>query len=88
MISPRRDRYSGHVTYPHCKHSWAVGEGAFVLQELEVHLADVVLQVKGCGEVRLAVVPGTDQHGLMGSVDPLVPPQSIRLLERLLAHSA
>lgn len=53
-----------------------------------MHLADVVLQVKGRREVGLAVVPGTDQHGLMGSVDPFVSPQRIRFLKHLLAHFA
>lgn len=53
-----------------------------------MHLADVVLQVKGRGKVGLAVVPGTNQHGLMGSVDPFVPPQSVRFLKHLLARLA
>lgn len=77
-----------HVTYPHSKHARAVGEGASVFEELEVHLADVVLQVKGRGEVGLAVVPGANQHGLMGRVDPFVPPQSVRFLKHLLTHLA
>lgn len=77
-----------HVTYPHCKHARAVREGAFVFEELEVHLADVVLQVKGRREVGLAVVPRANQHRLMGSVDPFVPPQSIRFLKHLLTHLA
>ncbi len=78
----------GHVAYPHSKRAWAVGEGASVFEELEVHLADVVLQVKGGREVGLAVVPRTNQHRLMGSVDPFVPSQSIRFLKHLLAHLA
>lgn len=53
-----------------------------------MHLADVVLQVKGCREVSLALVPGTNQHGLMGSVDAFVPPQSIRFLKHLLTRLA
>lgn len=77
-----------HVTYPHSKCARTVGEGTFVFQELEVHLADVVLQVKGGREVGLAVVPRTNQHRLMGSVDPFVPSQSIRFLEHLLTHLA
>lgn len=76
------------VTYPHGKHAWTVREGAFVFEELEVHFADVVLQVKCCREVGLAVIPGTNQHRLMGSMDPFVAPQSIRFLEHLLTHLA
>lgn len=72
------------VTYPHSKHAWTVREGALVLEELKVHLANVVLQVKGCGEVGLAVVSGTNQHRLMGGMDPFVPPQSVCFLEHLL----
>lgn len=53
-----------------------------------MHLADVVLQVKGCREVGLAVVPGTNQHRLVGSVDPFVPPQSVSFLKHLLTHLA
>jgi len=53
-----------------------------------VHLPDVVLQVKGRGEVGLAVVSGTNQNGLMGRVDPFVPPQSSRFLKLLLARLA
>lgn len=75
-------------SHPHRKHAWAVGEGALVLQELKVHFADVVLQAKGCGEIGLAVVSGTRQHGLQGRVFPFVLPKSIRLLEHLLAHRA
>lgn len=76
------------ITYPHGKHAWTVREGAFVFEELEVHFADVMLQVKCCREVGLAVIPGTNQHRLMGSMDPFVPPQSIRFLEHLLTHLA
>lgn len=78
---------SGH-TFPHCKRAWAVGEGASVFEELQVHFANVMLQVKGRREVGLAVVPGTHQHRLMGSVDPFVPPQSIQFLKHLLTHLA
>lgn len=53
-----------------------------------MHLADVVLQVKGRREVGLAVVPRTNQYGLMGGVDPSVPPQTIHFLKHLLAHLA
>lgn len=76
------------ISYPHGKHAWTVREGAFVFEELEVHFADVVLQVKCCREVGLAVIPGTNQHRLMGSMDPFVAPQSIRFLEHLLTHLA
>lgn len=68
------------VTYPHGKRAWAVREGASVFEELEVHLVDVVLQVKGRREVGLAGLLGTNQHGLMGSVDPFVLPQSFCFL--------
>lgn len=53
-----------------------------------MHLADVVLQVKGRREVRLTVISGTNQHGFVGGMDPLVPPQSICFLEHLLTHLA
>lgn len=53
-----------------------------------MHLADVVLQVKRCGEVGLAVLLGANQHGLLGSVEALVPTQQICLLEHLLARPA
>lgn len=75
-------------TYPHGEHARAVGEGALVLEELEVHLPDVVLQVEGRGEVGLAVVPGANQDRLVGRVGPFVPPQCVRFLERLLTHFA
>lgn len=71
--------------HPHGKHAWTVGEGALVFEKVEVHLADVVLQVKCCGKVGLTVLPGADQHRLMGSVDSLVPAQQIPFLENLLA---
>lgn len=97
LTSEYKEKQFGHlfrrtcnrfVTYSHGEHAWAVGEGAFVFEEVEVHLADVVLQVKGRGEVGLAVLPRANQHGLMGSVDPFVPPQRLRFLEHLLAHLA
>lgn len=53
-----------------------------------MHLADVVLQIEGCREVGLAVIPGTNQHRLMGSVNPFVAPQSILFLKHLLTHLA
>lgn len=53
-----------------------------------MHLADVVLQVEGGGEVGLAVVPRANQHGLVGGVDALVPPQGVHLLELLLTRLA
>lgn len=74
--------------YPHGKHARAVGEGALVLEELQVNLANVVLQVEGGGEVGLAVLLGTDQHRLVGRMDPFVPPQRIHFLKLLLADFA
>lgn len=53
-----------------------------------MHLADVVLQVKCCGKVGLAVFPGANQHRLVGSMNPLVPSQLIPLLEHFLTHLA
>lgn len=53
-----------------------------------MHLADVVLQVKCGREVSLTVISGTNQHGFVGGMDPLVPPQSICFLEHLLTHLA
>lgn len=76
------------VTHPHGKRARTVREGAFVFEKVEVHLADVVLQVKRCGEVGLTVLPGANQHRLLGGVDPLVPTQQIHLLEHLLACPA
>lgn len=53
-----------------------------------MHLADVVLQIKCCGEVGLTVFPGANQHRLLGSMDALVPTQQIHFLEHLLAYLA
>lgn len=50
-----------------------------------MHLADVVLQVEGGGEVGLAVAAGAHQHGLVRGVGVLVPAQGVGLLELLLA---
>lgn len=50
-----------------------------------MHLADVVLQVKGCREVGLAVISRANQDWFVGSVDPFVTPQSFRFFEHLLA---
>lgn len=75
-------------SYPHGEHVLAVREGALVLEQLQVDLADVVLQVEGGGEVGLAVVPRTHQHRLVGGVEPLVAPHSVHLLELLLADLA
>lgn len=50
-----------------------------------MHLADVVLQVKCCGEVGLAVFPGANQHRLLGSMDALVPTQQSHFPEHFLA---
>lgn len=75
-------------THPHSKHAWAFREGTLVLEKLKVDFANVVLQVESCGEVGLAVVPGTRQHRFMRSMNPFVPPQSIHLLKHLLTRSA
>lgn len=53
-----------------------------------MHLADVVLQVEGGGEVGLAVAAGAHQHGLVRGVGVLVPAQGVGLLELLLAGLA
>lgn len=50
-----------------------------------MHFANVVLQIEGCGEVGLAVLPRANQHRLVRRVDPLVSPQRIHFLEGLLA---
>lgn len=73
-------------THPHGKHAWTVREGTRKFEKIEVHLADVVLQVKCCGKVGLTVFPGANQHRLVGSMNPLVPSQQIHLLEHLLTH--
>ena len=57
-------------------------------QELQVLLADVVLQVEGGGEVGLAALLRAQQHGLLQRVGALVAPQRVSLLELLLAHGA
>lgn len=80
--------WNGSVAHPHGKHAWTVREGTFVLEEVEVHLADVVLQVKGRGEVGGAVLPGANQHRLLGGVDPLVSTQQVQFREHLLAGAA
>lgn len=74
----------GPFTHPHGKHAWTVREGTLIFEKIEVHLADVVLQVKCCGKVGLTVPPGANQHRLVGSMDPLVPTQQIHFLEHLL----
>lgn len=76
------------TAHPHGEHARTVREGAFVLEQVQVHLADVVLQVERGGEVGLAVVPRANQHGLVGGVDALVPPQGVHLLELLLTRLA
>lgn len=76
------------MAHPHGEHARTVREGAFVLEQVQVHLADVVLQVERGGEVGLAVVPRANQHGLVGGVDALVPPQGVHLLELLLTRLA
>lgn len=50
-----------------------------------MHLADVVLQVEGGGEVGLAVAAGAHQHRFVRGVSVLVPAQGVGLLELLLA---
>lgn len=57
-------------------------------QELEVLLADVVLQVEGGGEVGLAALLRAQQHRLLQGMGALVAPQRVPLLELLLAHGA
>lgn len=75
-------------TNPHGKHPKAVREGTFVLQQLKVHLANVVLQVKGCGEIGLAVLSWTHEHWLMGSMALFVSSQRTGFLKDLLADRA
>lgn len=74
--------------YPHGEGFVTAGEGAAVAQQLQVDFADVVLQVEGGGEVRLAAVTGTQQHGFLQSVSTLVSPQSVTLHKRLLTRGA
>ena len=50
-----------------------------------MHFADVVLQIEGGGEIGLAAWAWTQQHGLLQGVSSLVSPQSILLVEHLLA---
>lgn len=50
-----------------------------------MHLADVVLQVEGGGEVGLAVAAGAHQHRFVRGVSVLVPAQGVGLLKLLLA---
>lgn len=57
-------------------------------QQLQVHFADVVLQVEGGGEVRLAAIARTQQHRFLQRVSALVSPQSITLYKRLLTRGA
>lgn len=77
-----------HCTHPHGEGAAALGEGAAVAQELQVLLADVVLQVEGGGEVGLAALLWAQQHGLLQGVGAPVAPQGVPLLEVLLAHGA
>lgn len=72
----------------HAKGARAFREGALVLEQFEVHCADVVLQVEGGGEVGLAVRPRTHQHGLVGGVEALVSAQHVTLLKLLVAEFA
>lgn len=57
-------------------------------QQLQVDFADVVLQVEGGGEVRLAAVARTQQHGLLQRVCAPVSPQSAAFHKRLLTRGA
>lgn len=57
-------------------------------QELQVLLADVVLQVEGGGEVGLAALLGAQQHRLLQGMGALVTPQRVPLFEVFLAHWA
>lgn len=54
-----------YCTYPHSKGPWAVREGAAELKELQVSLADVVLQVESGGEVGLAASARAQQDRLL-----------------------
>lgn len=72
-------------TYTHGEHARAVREGALVLEQVQVHLADVMLQVEGGGEVGLAVAAGAHQHGFVRGVSALVSAQGVGPLELLLA---
>ena len=74
----------GTSTYPHGKGARAVREGAVVLEQLQVHLADVVLQVEGGGEIGLAAWAWTQQHRLLQGVSSLVSPQAVLLAVYLL----
>lgn len=76
------------ASYPHGEGFVAAGEGAAVPQQLQVDFADVVLEVEGGGEVRLAAVARTQQHGFLQRVSALVPPQSVTLHKRLLTRGA
>lgn len=55
-----------------------------VLEELQVGLADMVLQVEGSGEVGLAARTGQDR--LLQGVGPLVSTQRVHMLKHLLAQ--
>ena len=63
LISPRLALE--RITHPHGKCSWTVWEGAVVFEQLQVHLADVVLQVEGGGEIRLAARLWAHQYGFV-----------------------
>lgn len=57
-------------------------------QQLQVDFTDVVLQVEGGGEVRLAAITRTQQHGFLHSMSALVSPQSITFHKGLLTRGA
>lgn len=57
-----------------------------VLEELQVGLADVVLQVEGSGEVGLAATAGAQQDRLLQGVGSLVSTQRVHMLKHLLAQ--
>lgn len=75
-------------SYPHGKGFLTAREGAVMRQQLQVDFADVVLQVEGGGEVRLAAISRTQQHRFMQSVSALVSPQIVTFHKHLLTHGA
>ena len=56
-----------------------------MFEQLEVHRADVVLQVEGGGEIRLAARLWAHQHRLVQGVDLLVLAEPVHPLEYLFA---
>lgn len=75
-------------SYPHGEGFDTARIGAVMAQQLQVDFADVVLQVEGGGEVRLAALAWAQQHGFLQGVSALVPPQCFMFHKRLLACGA